>query len=174
VKIKRESISEALNRSVDELEISVRTYNCLKHANVQTIGELVQKTEGEMLRTKNFGRKSLNEINEILKAMGLSLGMRVDSDGRLYSPDAETPPKKAEYLLYYLLTKPDRESIPGDLEEEYRTIIVPKFGPQYARIWYWKQVILSVWPIIGSRLRRIVTIGGIAKAAHEIYKRLGL
>lgn len=74
----REVLDEHLNRSVDELELSVRSYNCLKNANIQTIGELVQKTEAEMLRTKNFGRKSLNEIKEILSSMGLSLGMRVD------------------------------------------------------------------------------------------------
>jgi DNA-directed RNA polymerase subunit alpha len=78
VDIEREAINEHLNRSVDELELSVRSYNCLKNANIQTIGELVQKTESEMLRTKNFGRKSLNEIKEILTTMGLSLGMRVD------------------------------------------------------------------------------------------------
>lgn len=78
VDIERDAISEHLNRSVDELELSVRSYNCLKNANIQTIGELVQKSEGEMLRTKNFGRKSLNEIKEILTTMGLSLGMRVD------------------------------------------------------------------------------------------------
>jgi DNA-directed RNA polymerase alpha subunit len=59
-------MNEVLNRSVEELELSVRSYNCLKNANIQTIGELVQKTEAEMLRTKNFGRKSLNEIKEIL------------------------------------------------------------------------------------------------------------
>ena len=74
----REAISEHLNRSVDELELSVRSYNCLKNANIQTISELVQKTEAEMLRTKNFGRKSLNEIKEILTTMGLSLGMRIE------------------------------------------------------------------------------------------------
>jgi len=68
------------------LELSVRSYNCLKNANIQTIGELVQKTEAEMLRTKNFGRKSLNEIKEILANMGLSLGMRVDQHGRLVAP----------------------------------------------------------------------------------------
>jgi DNA-directed RNA polymerase subunit alpha len=78
VDTERETINEHLNRSVDELELSVRSYNCLKNANIQTIGELVQKTEAEMLRTKNFGRKSLNEIKEILTTMGLSLGMRVD------------------------------------------------------------------------------------------------
>jgi len=71
--------AENLNRSVDELELSVRSYNCLKNADIKTIGELVQKTEAEMLKTKNFGRKSLNEIKAILVTMGLSLGMRVDS-----------------------------------------------------------------------------------------------
>ena len=74
----RETLNENLNRSVDELELSVRSYNCLKNANIQTIAELVQKTEAEMLKTKNFGRKSLNEIKEILTSMGLSLGMRVE------------------------------------------------------------------------------------------------
>lgn len=74
----RETLNEHLDRSVDELELSVRSYNCLKNANIQSIGELVQKSEAEMLRTKNFGRKSLNEIKEILGTMGLSLGMRID------------------------------------------------------------------------------------------------
>jgi DNA-directed RNA polymerase subunit alpha len=73
--------NENLNRSVEELELSVRSYNCLKNANIQTIGELVQKTEAEMLKTKNFGRKSLNEIKEILAQMGLSLGMKIDENG---------------------------------------------------------------------------------------------
>ncbi len=78
---KPEIRNENLNRSVEELELSVRSYNCLKNANIQTIGELVQKTEAEMLKTKNFGRKSLNEIKEILASMGLSLGMRIDEQG---------------------------------------------------------------------------------------------
>ncbi len=67
-----------LLKSVDELELSVRSCNCLKNANIKTIADLVQKTEHEMLKTKNFGRKSLNEIKEILHSMGLSFGMRVD------------------------------------------------------------------------------------------------
>jgi len=67
-----------LLKSVEELELSVRSYNCLKNANIKTIADLVQKSEQEMLRTKNFGRKSLNEIKEILHVMGLRLGMRVD------------------------------------------------------------------------------------------------
>ena len=73
--------NEHLDKSVEELELSVRSYNCLKNANIRTIRELVQKSEAEMLRTKNFGRKSLNEIKEILQQMGLGLGMRFDPPG---------------------------------------------------------------------------------------------
>ena len=79
-------MNEVLSRSVEELELSVRSYNCLKNANIQTIGDLVQKTEAEMLRTKNFGRKSLNEIKEILSSLGLGFGMKFDSTGRLIAP----------------------------------------------------------------------------------------
>jgi DNA-directed RNA polymerase subunit alpha len=79
-------MNEVLSRSVEELELSVRSYNCLKNANIQTIGDLVQKTEAEMLRTKNFGRKSLNEIKEILSGLGLGFGMKFDSQGRLIAP----------------------------------------------------------------------------------------
>ncbi|MDA1183590.1 MAG: DNA-directed RNA polymerase subunit alpha [Acidobacteria bacterium] len=78
--------NDNLDKSVEELELSVRSYNCLKNANIRTIRELVEKTEAEMLRTKNFGRKSLNEIREILETMGLGLGMRLDQ------PAKETPP----------------------------------------------------------------------------------
>jgi len=73
-------LNKNLVKSVEDLELSVRSYNCLKNANIKTIADLVQKTEQEMLRTKNFGRKSLNEIKEILHAMGLRFGMRVDMD----------------------------------------------------------------------------------------------
>jgi DNA-directed RNA polymerase subunit alpha len=73
--------NEHLDKSVEELELSVRSYNCLKNANIRTIRELVQKTEADMLKTKNFGRKSLNEIKDILQTMGLGLGMRLDQPG---------------------------------------------------------------------------------------------
>ena len=92
-----DKMNEVLNRSVEELELSVRSYNCLKNANIQTIGELVQKTEAEMLRTKNFGRKSLNEIKEILANMGLSLGMRIDAHGRLVAPPQQAPGSIPDY-----------------------------------------------------------------------------
>ena len=85
-------MNEVLNRSVEELELSVRSYNCLKNANIQTIGDLVQKSEAEMLRTKNFGRKSLNEIKEILGNLGLGFGMKFDPQGRLVSPPGGMQP----------------------------------------------------------------------------------
>ncbi len=74
-----EPLNPNLFKSVDELELSVRSANCLQNANIRFIGELVQKTEAEMLKTKNFGRKSLNEIKETLASLGLSLGMTIDN-----------------------------------------------------------------------------------------------
>lgn len=76
--------NENLYRTVDELELSVRSANCLQNANIKYIGELVQRTEAEMLKTKNFGRKSLKEIKEVLATMGLTLGMKLEG----WSPDA--------------------------------------------------------------------------------------
>jgi DNA-directed RNA polymerase subunit alpha len=76
----RTELNENLFRNVDELELSVRASNCLKTANIRTIADLVQKTEAELLKTKNFGKKSLNEIKTILGEMGLALGMRLDPE----------------------------------------------------------------------------------------------
>ena len=84
----QQKLSENLWKSVDELELSVRSANCLQNANIRYIGELVQKTESEMLKTKNFGRKSLKEIKEILAQMGLSLGMKI--------PNWQGPPPARE------------------------------------------------------------------------------
>lgn len=89
------SLNENLFRSVDDLELSVRSANCLKNANIRYIGELVVRSEAEMLKTKNFGRKSLNEIKEILGEMGLGLGMKIDG----WPPagwDPSQPPQKRE------------------------------------------------------------------------------
>jgi DNA-directed RNA polymerase subunit alpha len=76
----RLEVNDNLFRNVDELELSVRASNCLKTANIRTIADLVQKSEAELLKTKNFGKKSLNEIKTILGEMGLSLGMRLDPE----------------------------------------------------------------------------------------------
>jgi len=89
------SLNENLFRSVDDLELSVRSANCLKNANIRYIGELVVRSEAEMLKTKNFGRKSLNEIKEILVEMGLGLGMKIEG----WPPpgwDPNIPPVKRE------------------------------------------------------------------------------
>jgi len=75
----RPKVNENLYKTINELELSVRAANCLRNANIRYIGELVQKTEADMLKTKNFGRKSLNEIKQILNEMGLSLGIKVDN-----------------------------------------------------------------------------------------------
>jgi DNA-directed RNA polymerase subunit alpha len=78
--VPRDELNENLFRNVDELELSVRASNCLKTANIRTIADLVQKSESELLKTKNFGKKSLNEIKTILGEMGLHLGMRLDPE----------------------------------------------------------------------------------------------
>ena len=91
VDVEKEKMYTNLMKSVDDLELSVRSQNCLKNVNIKTIGELVQKTEAEMLKTKNFGRKSLNEIKEILTSMGLTLGMKLEE-----WPPKEPLPKKEE------------------------------------------------------------------------------
>ncbi|HXF04369.1 MAG TPA: DNA-directed RNA polymerase subunit alpha [Blastocatellia bacterium] len=79
----RPVLDEYLNRPVDELELSVRAFNCLKNAGIVTIRDLVQRTESEMLKMKNFGRKSLNEVKEVLASMGLSFGMKFDETGQV-------------------------------------------------------------------------------------------
>lgn len=79
--------AEDQDRSVEELEISVRTYGCLKNANILTIGELVLKTEEDLLHTQKFGRRSLHEINDVLASLGYSLGMKYDVDGNLVKPE---------------------------------------------------------------------------------------
>jgi DNA-directed RNA polymerase subunit alpha len=82
----QEITNEDLNRSVEELELTVRSANCLKAANIKTIGDLIQKSENEMLETKNFGRKSLKEIRDILTGMGLTLGMTLEEANRVKRP----------------------------------------------------------------------------------------
>jgi len=93
-----ERINANLFRPVSELELSVRSANCLKNANITYIGELVQKTEAEMLKTKNFGRKSLNEIKNILEEMGLSLGMKLENFPIPKKPDQVVDQTKEEGL----------------------------------------------------------------------------
>ena len=108
--------NENLNRSVEELELSVRSYNCLKNANIATIGELIQKTEAEMLKTKNFGRKSLNEIKEILAQMGLSLGMKIDEQGNPVPGPTSILPAATLAQSYSNFDDEDEEDDEDDLD----------------------------------------------------------
>jgi DNA-directed RNA polymerase subunit alpha len=95
--IRSPNLNENLFRSVDDLELSVRSANCLKNANIRFIGELVVKSEAEMLKTKNFGRKSLNEIKEILSEMGLGLGMKIDGwPPPGWDPNTASAPKREQ------------------------------------------------------------------------------
>jgi len=88
-----DSLNDFLQKSVEELELSVRAQNCLRNAEIKSISDLVQRTETEMLKTTNFGRKSLNEIKEVLSDMGLQLGMILDKNGRLTKNPADNTPK---------------------------------------------------------------------------------
>ncbi len=89
---KKPEYYQYLDKKIDELELSVRSANCLKNANIRYIGELVQKTESEMLKTKNFGRKSLNELKKILEQMGLQFGMQIPD----WKPPEEEPKEEAQ------------------------------------------------------------------------------
>src|SRR6476660_6739981 len=138
INFEEEIKNENLNRSVEELELSVRSYNCLKNANIQTIGELVQKTEAEMLKTKNFGRKSLNEIKEILSSMGLSLGMKIDEHGNAVPGSGSMPPAAALAASYNRYDEEDEPLDSVDLQlptetenfesSRQRTAFSHKFG----------------------------------------------
>ncbi|MGB5995553.1 MAG: DNA-directed RNA polymerase subunit alpha [Candidatus Deferrimicrobiaceae bacterium] len=86
------AINENLYKPVEELELSVRAFNCLKNADIKFIGELVQRSEQEMLKTKNFGKKSLNEIKDVLHEMGLSLGMMLEG----FTAEKYTPPRQED------------------------------------------------------------------------------
>ena len=107
---KQDSYNPNLYRTVDELELSVRSANCLQNANIKYIYELVQKTEAEMLRTKNFGRKSLNEIKEILASMGLHLGMKLDG---FVPPAVSATPSVSAAATHAVVDEDDDD----DLEE---------------------------------------------------------
>ena len=95
----KEKLKEKLRMSVNELELSVRSANCLRAAKIETIGELVQKTEAEMLKYRNFGKKSLNEIGKILSDMGLSFGMKLDEESKQALVSAEKNKKLSEKNL---------------------------------------------------------------------------
>ena len=113
----KEKLNDNLFRPVSELELSVRSANCLQNAKITLIGELVQKTEGEMLKTKNFGRKSLNEIKAILDDMGLSLGMKLNDFPAVEETEVG---EDGEDLVEEAVPGEDlvEEAVPGEIGEE--------------------------------------------------------
>jgi Bacterial RNA polymerase, alpha chain C terminal domain len=176
--------TDVLNHPVEQLELTVRCYVCLKKCNIETVGALAQKTEGELLQTGNFDMKSLFEVKMILGEMGLTLGLPQDSpkwfagDQGFWPPESELrigdhyphPPKYGEFLLYLFLKRKDRENVIGDLVEEYSTIILPKFGVLKASLWFWKQVASSIMPLLWPRMKRLAQLAGAAKMAQEVLK----
>jgi len=97
-----------------------------------------------------------------------------DAARHLLAQREEPPPVWAEKLLHLVLSTRDREALPGDLEEEFRTIILPKFGYAYARKWYWTQVLRSVWPLARGLAIRIAACAGIWKAIEVALRKIGL
>src|ERR1044071_173710 len=104
-------------------------------------------------------------------------GTAEPSDSDLLSEPTEVrpyyvqPPLRAEYLLYLCLPPSERECVPGDLYEEYNEEILPKFGEQRAKWWYWGQVFRSIWPILGRRIARVFTLGAVVRVADALWKR---
>ena len=133
------SFNENLFRSVDELELSVRSANCLKNADIRNIDELVQKTEQEMLKTKNFGRKSLNEIKEILAEMGLSLGMKIDNFPRRRKSNREERNRN----------NPCATEFPAESSTGRRATVSPCFG-----IWSLRSLIRNAFILRCPRPRK--------------------
>ena len=113
----KEKLNDNLFRPVSELELSVRSANCLQNAKISLIGELVQKTEGEMLKTKNFGRKSLNEIKAILEEMGLSLGMKLNKFPVVHEME-EGEEENESYEEYFSEDSDEEDMIDGDEEND--------------------------------------------------------
>ena len=114
----KEKINENLFRPVSDLELSVRSANCLQNAKIVLIGELVQKTDSEMLKTKNFGRKSLNEIKAILEEMGLSLGMKIDDFPATTIPDEEEEAKEEEGKEKEEVDQDEKEESDQEIDEK--------------------------------------------------------
>jgi len=113
-----EKLNENLFRPVSDLELSVRSANCLQNAKITLIGELVQKTDAEMLKTKNFGRKSLNEIKAILEEMGLSLGMKLNNFPAPTIPDEEEEGKEEEGKEKKEVDRDENEESDREIEEK--------------------------------------------------------
>jgi DNA-directed RNA polymerase subunit alpha len=167
----KKKLFEKLNKHVNELELSVRSINCLQNANIDSIGELVQKTEPEMLRTKNFGRKSLNELKEILEEMGLSFGM----DIRGWIPSEEEPEEAQEAVFAkspdgtFCSAEREKRGFPFPHGSITRTSVIDPGAPRGA----------SRWGLTGPSTIRVAEsragfqLDGNRKARFSVSSRIG-
>ena len=179
-KLQAES-QELASRSIHTVQWSPRVTRALEAANIRTFGDLHRRIGGA----------------DFFKAMDLAARYEIEtmlSNIRLYfstepEPNTTTTPVTkgkmpegirhhvssepshfAEYLLYLLLPQKYRECLPGDLAEEYWTLVLPKFGIRKAKLWYWKQVITSLWPVFWPQVKRVAALAGAAKLAEEVRK----
>lgn len=133
------------------------------------VGYIEQTLENEFNKTK-VRRVAVTQGN-LKRAMKLAQLLAASGEARNHKDSSFS--KNAEKIMYFVLPKHQRESILGDLEEEYNTIILPKFGLRTARLWYWKQAIGSVWPVLACRFKRMAIIAWMGKFAEWVYQRLG-
>lgn len=152
------------------------------------VGELFKQINGLNHEEALFVRKILLDGNECYKNYKLheivashfkTTGSQQSSEFDLdiavsvRKPEPVPPPRKAELVLRFLLPKDARESLLGDLEEEFRTIMVPKYGLRTAKVWYWKQVAASVWPVFRSVLGKWIAVAWFGKLAAWLTSKLG-
>lgn len=179
-----EERARLLNRSIYSAQWSPRVRKRLRVANVRTFGDLMNRSTRE-LRTLGFDWSDFYEINVVLGHRRLPGFFDIEHEQSELSGKPihagkqscaemgvkkSVPPRLGEYLLYLVLPPKDRECVPGDLAEEYSTIILPKFGRRKAKLWFWQQVVTSIWPILSPRLKRLARFAVVAKLAEGILK----
>lgn len=157
----------------DSVKFQVLEFN----GDTETLRKIVRLLKSHKFRqgsyrTQTIIRRSSGEIRTVVK----NSNGRIPNFGfavtwREPKREPSRPPSSAEFLLYLCLGSSDRETIPGDLLEEYRETILPKFGPRRAHLWYWVQVLRSAMPLIGSRLARAVKWSLVVRVANQVYRR---
>ena len=143
-------------------EIKIEVYG---DAEMQRVYELLKTVNVNTFEWRKLVRYIRNIESHTLNEHAYGVADQIQAASEL--------PKTAEKLLYIILPKSAREHLPGDLEEEYRTTILPKFGSRYAKIWYWKQAVGSIGPIIRSQLLKLLGFASVAKVAQWVSQRFG-
>lgn len=169
----REFMQEIHIVTLDQVNDCITFESPNKEMKIKVHGDTEMQRVYELLKTINVNtpewRKVIRSIRSI-ESHALNEHAHGVADNIQASSDL---PKTAEKLLYIILPKSAREHLPGDLEEEYRTTILPKFGLRYAKIWYWKQVVGSIGPILRSQLLKLMGFASVAKVAQWVSQRFG-